>query len=88
MRTLGASKFQISASWWFPASLTDILPDETHGRICLIGAIAGEFMSSSEGLRHAIFKAGSLYVIPPAALVATIALALVLTFVVGKSNGC
>ena len=36
-------------------------------------------MSSSEGLGHAIFKAGSLYIIPKvfAALVATIALALV-----------
>src|SRR5216683_3242279 len=52
----------------------------------LIGAIVGEFMSSSEGLGHAIFKAGSLYVIPKvfAALVATIALALILTFIVGK----
>jgi NitT/TauT family transport system permease protein len=26
--------------------------------------IAGEFMSSFEGLGHAIFKAGSLYIIP------------------------
>lgn len=52
----------------------------------LIGAIVGEFMSSSEGLGHAIFKAGSLYIIPKvfAALVATIVLALFLTFVVGK----
>jgi len=52
----------------------------------LIGAIIGEFMSSSDGLGHAIFKAGSLYIISKvfAALVATIALALVLTFVVGK----
>ena len=52
----------------------------------LIGAIVGEFMSSSEGLGHAIFKAGSLYIIPKvfAALVATIALALLLTFLVGR----
>jgi len=43
-------------------------------------------MSSSEGLGHAIFKAGSLYIIPKvfAALVATIALALLLTWLVGK----
>jgi NitT/TauT family transport system permease protein len=43
-------------------------------------------MSSSEGLGHAIFKAGSLYIIPKvfAALVATIALALFLSFLVGK----
>jgi len=52
----------------------------------LIGAIVGEFMSSSEGLGHAIFKAGSLHTIPKvfAALVATIALGLLLTFVVGR----
>ena len=52
----------------------------------LIGAIVGEFMSSSEGLGHAIFKAGSLYIIPKvfAALVATITLALVLAWAVGK----
>ena len=52
----------------------------------IIGAIVGEFMSSSEGLGHAIFKAGSLYIIPKvfAALVATIVLALLLTSVVGR----
>ena len=51
-----------------------------------IGAIVGEFMSSSVGLGHAIFQAGSLYAIPKvfASLVGTITLALVLTFVVGK----
>ena len=45
-------------------------------------------MSSSEGLGHAIFKAGSLYIIPKvfAALVATIALALVLAWVVGQDR--
>ena len=43
-------------------------------------------MSSTVGLGHAIFRAGSLYAIPKvfAALVATIALALALTFLVGK----
>ena len=52
----------------------------------MIGAIIGEFMSSSEGLGHAIFKAGSLYIVPKvfAALAVTITLALCLTFIVGK----
>ena len=62
-----------------PASLTDIFAGlKLTVGFALIGAIVGEFMSSSEGLGHAIFKAGSLYIIPKvfAALVATIALAL------------
>ncbi|XUM22304.1 ABC transporter permease [Bradyrhizobium oligotrophicum S58] len=86
-RTLGASKFQIFRKLVVPASLTDIFAGlKLTVGFALIGAIVGEFMSSSEGLGHAIFKAGSLYVIPKvfAALVATIALALVLTFAVGK----
>ncbi len=65
-----------------PASLTDIFAGlKLTVGFALIGAIVGEFMSSSEGLGHAIFKAGSLYIIPKvfAALVVTIALALVLT---------
>lgn len=87
MRTLGASKFQIFRKLVVPASLTDIFAGlKLTVGFALIGAIVGEFMSSSEGLGHAIFKAGSLYIIPKvfAALVATIALALLLTFVVGK----
>lgn len=87
MRTLGASKFQIFRKLVVPASLTDIFAGlKLTVGFALIGAIVGEFMSSSEGLGHAIFKAGSLYIIPKvfAALVATIALALVLTFLVGK----
>lgn len=87
MRTLGASKFQIFRMLVVPASLTDIFAGlKLTVGFALIGAIVGEFMSSSEGLGHAIFKAGSLYVIPKvfAALVATIALALILTFIVGK----
>jgi NitT/TauT family transport system permease protein len=87
MRTLGARKRQIFQRLVVPASLTDIFAGLrlTVG-FALVGAIIGEFMSSSEGLGHAIFKAGSLYIIPKvlAALVATIALALILTFVVGK----
>ena len=87
MRTLGASKFQIFRKLVVPASLTDIFAGlKLTVGFALIGAIVGEFMSSSEGLGHAIFKAGSLYIIPKvfAALVATIALALLLTFLVGQ----
>jgi NitT/TauT family transport system permease protein len=87
MRTLGASKFQIFRKLVVPASLTDIFAGlKLTVGFALIGAIVGEFMSSSEGLGHAIFKAGSLYIIPKvfAALVATIALALLLTFAVGR----
>lgn len=87
MRALGASKLQIFRKLVVPASLTDIFAGlKLTVGFALIGAIVGEFMSSSDGLGHAIFKAGSLYVIPKvfAALVATIALALILTFIVGK----
>lgn len=87
MRTLGASKRVIFRKLVVPASLTDIFAGlKLTVGFALIGAIIGEFMSSSEGLGHAIFQAGSLYIIPKvlAALVATIALALILTFLVGK----
>jgi NitT/TauT family transport system permease protein len=89
MRTLGASKFQIFRKLVVPSSLADIFAGlKLTVGFALIGAIVGEFMSSSEGLGHAIFKAGSLYIIPKvfAALVATIALALLLTFVVGRTE--
>ena len=79
--------FQIFRKLVVPASLTDIFAGlKLTVGFALIGAIVGEFMSSSEGLGHAIFKAGSLYIIPKvfAALVATIALALLLTFLVGE----
>lgn len=87
MRTLGAKKSQIFRKLVVPASLTDIFAGlKLTVGFALIGAIIGEFMSSSEGLGHAIFKAGSLYIIPKvfAALVATIALALILAYLVGK----
>lgn len=87
MRTLGARKSQVFRKLVVPASLTDIFAGlKLTVGFALIGAIIGEFMSSSEGLGHAIFKAGSLYIIPKvfAALVATIALALILAFLVGK----
>jgi NitT/TauT family transport system permease protein len=87
MRTLGASKRHIFRKLVVPSSLTDIFAGlKLTVGFALIGAIIGEFMSSSQGLGHAIFKAGSLYVIPKvfAALVATIVLALVLAYIVGK----
>ena len=87
MRTLGASKGHIFRKLIVPASLGDIFAGlKLTVGFALIGAIIGEFMSSSEGLGHAIFKAGSLYIIPKvfAALVVTITLALCLTYVVGK----
>ena len=87
MRTLGASKRHIFRKLIVPASLGDIFAGlKLTVGFALIGAIIGEFMSSSAGLGHAIFKAGSLYIIPKvfAALVVTITLALCLTYVVGK----
>ena len=87
VRTLGATKPIIFQKLVIPASLVDIFAGlKLTVGFALIGAIIGEFMSSSEGLGHAIFKAGSLYIVPKvlAALVVTIALALVLTFLVGK----
>jgi NitT/TauT family transport system permease protein len=87
MRTLGAAKRHIFAKLVVPSSLGDIFAGlrMTVG-FALVGAIIGEFMSSREGLGHAIFKAGSLYIIPKvfAALVATIGLALVLSAVVSR----
>lgn len=87
MRTLGARKWQIFRKLVVPSSLGDIFAGlKLTTGLALIGAIVGEFMSSSEGLGHAIFKAGSLYIISKvfAALVATIALALMLSFFVGR----
>jgi NitT/TauT family transport system permease protein len=87
MRTLGAAKRQIFYKLVIPASLRDIFAGlKLTVGFALIGAILGEFMSSSDGLGHAIFKAGSLYIIPKvfAGVVVTIALALVLSFLVGR----
>lgn len=87
MRTLGAAKRQIFCKLVIPASLRDIFAGlKLTVGFALIGAILGEFMSSSDGLGHAIFKAGSLYIIPKvfAGVVVTIALALVLSFLVGR----
>lgn len=87
MRTLGAKKHAIFFKLVVPASLTDIFAGlKLTVGFALIGAIIGEFMSSSAGLGHAIFKAGSLYIISKvfAVLLVTIALALVLSWLVGK----
>lgn len=87
MRTLGAAKRHIFVKLVVPASLGDIFAGlrMTVG-FALVGAIIGEFMSSREGLGHAIFKAGSLYIIPKvfAALTVTIGLALALSAVVSR----
>jgi NitT/TauT family transport system permease protein len=87
MRTLGAKKRQIFSKLVIPNSLRDIFSGlKLTVGFALIGAILGEFVSSSDGLGHAIFKAGSLYIIPKvfAAVVVTIALALILSFLVGR----
>lgn len=87
MRSLGATRPQIFRLLVLPASLTDIFAGlKLTVGFALVGAILGEFMSSSEGLGHAIFKAGSLYAISKvfAALVVTVALALVLSAVVSR----
>jgi NitT/TauT family transport system permease protein len=54
----------------------------------LVGAIVGEFMTSTNGLGHAIFKAGSLYIISKvfAELAVTVALSLILASIVAKAE--
>ncbi len=87
MRSLGADKHQIFRHLVLPASLTDIFAGlKLTVGFALVGAIIGEFMSSDEGLGHAIFKAGSLYVISKvfAELAVTVALALVLSALVHR----
>lgn len=87
MRTLGARKHHIFLKLVIPASLRDIFAGlKLTVGFALIGAILGEFMSSDDGLGHAIFKAGSLYIIPKvfAGVAVTIALALCLSFLVGR----
>jgi NitT/TauT family transport system permease protein len=82
MRSLGSRRGQIFRYLIVPASMTDIFAGlkMTVG-FALVGAIVGEFMSSSDGLGHQIFKSGSLYAISAvmAELIATIVLALLLS---------
>jgi NitT/TauT family transport system permease protein len=87
LRSLGASKHQVFRHLIVPASLTDIFAGlKLTVGFALVGAILGEFMSSSDGLGHAIFKAGSLYVIARvfADLAVTVALALALSAIVSQ----
>lgn len=87
MRSLGATRNQIFRYLIVPASLTDIFAGlKLTVGFALVGAIVGEFMSSADGLGHAIFKAGSLYIIPKvfAELVVTMSLALLLSAIVSK----
>jgi NitT/TauT family transport system permease protein len=82
MRSLGSRRGQIFRYLVVPASMTDIFAGlkMTVG-FALVGAIVGEFMSSTDGLGHQIFKSGSLYAISAvmAELIATIVLALLLS---------
>jgi NitT/TauT family transport system permease protein len=85
--SMGATKRQVFRMIVVPSSLTYIFSGlKLTVGFALIGAIIGEFVSSSEGLGHAIFIAGNLYNIPKvfASLLATIAIALVFVTVVGK----
>src|SRR5260370_28138932 len=65
MRTLGANKRQTFRKLAIPASLRDIFAGFrlTVG-FALIGAIVGEFISSDDGLGHAIFKAVIPFILP------------------------
>lgn len=85
--SMGATKRQVFRRVVVPSSLTYIFSGlKLTVGFALIGAIIGEFVSSSEGLGHAIFIAGNLYNIPKvfASLLATIAIALIFVAVVGK----
>lgn len=87
MRSLGAKKPQIFRYLVIHSALTDIFAGlkMTVG-FALVGAIVGEFMTSTYGLGHAIFKAGSLYAISKvfAELAVTIALSLTLATIVSS----
>lgn len=85
--SMGATKRQVFRLVIVPSSLTHIFSGlKLAVGFALIGAIIGEFISSSEGLGHAIFIAGNLYNIPKvfASLLATIAIALAFVQVVGR----
>ena len=85
MRALGANRAQVFRYLIVPASMSDIFAGlKLTVGFALVGAIVGEFMSSSDGLGHQIFKSGSLYAISSvmAELIATIVLALVLSGIV------
>lgn len=85
MRSLGAKRPQIFRHLVFHSALTDIFAGlKLTVGFALVGAIVGEFMTSTAGLGHAIFKAGSLYIISKvfAELAVTVAFALILAAIV------
>jgi len=87
MLSLRARRPQIFRLLVVPASMTDIFAGlKLTVGFALVGAIVGEFMSSTDGLGHEIFKSGSLYAISAvfAELVVTVILALVLSSVVTR----
>lgn len=87
MLSLRARRSQVFRLLVVPASMTDIFAGlKLTVGFALVGAIVGEFMSSTRGLGHEIFKSGSLYAISAvfAELVATVFLALVLSAVVTR----
>jgi NitT/TauT family transport system permease protein len=87
MLSLRAKRPQIFRLLVVPASMTDIFAGlKLTVGFALVGAIVGEFMSSTEGLGHQIFKAGSLYAISAvfAELIVTVILALVLSAIVAR----
>ena len=87
MLSLRARRPQIFRLLVVPASMTDIFAGlKLTVGFALVGAIVGEFMSSTEGLGHEIFKSGSLYAISSvfAELAVTVLLALVLSSAVAR----
>ena len=80
--SLRATRRQVFRLLVVPASMTDIFAGlKLTVGFALVGAIVGEFMSSTVGLGHEIFRAGSLYAISTvfAELAVTVALALALS---------
>jgi NitT/TauT family transport system permease protein len=62
LRTFGASRFQTFFKLIVPASLPWIFSAmRINVGFALVGAIAGEFISSQYGIGHAIFVAGNLF---------------------------
>jgi NitT/TauT family transport system permease protein len=85
MLSLRARRSQVFRLLVVPASMTDIFAGlKLTVGFALVGAIVGEFMSSTQGLGHQIFKSGSLYAISAvfAELAVTVVLALILSSVV------
>ncbi|HUC19218.1 MAG TPA: ABC transporter permease [Acetobacteraceae bacterium] len=85
--SMGATKWQVFRLVVVPSSLTHIFSGlKLAVGFALIGAIIGEFISSSVGLGHAIFIAGNLYNIPKvfSSLLATIVIALAFVQIVGR----